>query len=214
MSSCISGFYVRVIRMNKREVIAFFDKCAPGWDAHMVRDEEKISFILDVAGIKTGISVLDVACGTGVLFPDYLARGVSRVTGVDISPEMARIAATKLHDPRVEVLCGDIETVELPRRYDCCMVYNAFPHFENPARLVARLTTLLAPGGRLTVAHGMSLEALHSHHAGAAQHVSRPMLPPEQLAALMAPALEVDVMVSDDKKYVVSGHLAEESPHG
>ena len=40
------------------------------------------------------------------------------------------------------------------------------------------------------------------------------MLPPEQLAALMAPALEVDVMVSDDKKYVVSGYLAEESPHG
>lgn len=101
MSSCISGFYVRVIRMNKREVIAFFDKCAPGWDAHMVRDEEKISFILDVAGVKPGISVLDVACGTGVLFQDYLARGVSRVTGVDISPEMARIAVTKLRDPRV-----------------------------------------------------------------------------------------------------------------
>lgn len=193
--------------MNKREVIAFFDKCAPGWDAHMVRDEEKISFILDAAGIKPGISVLDVACGTGVLFPDYLARGVSRVTGVDISPEMARIAATKLHDPRVEVLCGDIETVELPRQYDCCVVYNAFPHFEDPARLVARLAELLAPGGRLTVAHGMSLEALHSHHAGAAHHVSRPMLPPEQLAALMASALEVDIMVSDDEKYVVSGHL-------
>lgn len=180
----------------------------------MVRDEEKISFILNAAGIKPGISVLDVACGTGVLFPDYLACGVSRVTGVDISPEMARIAATKLHDPRVEVLCGDIETVELPRRYDCCVVYNAFPHFEDPARLVARLAELLAPGGRLTVAHGMSLEALHSHHAGAAQHVSRPMLPPEQLAALMAPSLEVDIMVSDDKKYVVSGYLVEESPLG
>lgn len=200
--------------MNKREVIAFFDKCAPGWDAHMVRDEEKISFILDAAGIKPGISVLDVACGTGVLFPDYLARGVSRVTGVDISPEMARIAATKLHDPRVEVLCGDIETVELPRRYDCCVVYNAFPHFEDPARLVARLAELLAPGGRLTVAHGMSLEALHSHHAGAAQHVSRPMLPPGQLEALMVPTLTVDVAISDGEKYVVSGYLVEESPHG
>lgn len=33
--------------------------------------------------------LLDVACGTGVLFPDYLARGAS-VTGIDISPEMAR----------------------------------------------------------------------------------------------------------------------------
>lgn len=156
----------------------------------------------------------DVACGTGVLFPDYLARGVSRVTGVDISPEMARIATAKLHDPCVEVLCGDVETVELPGRYDCCVVYNAFPHFENPARLVARLTELLAPGGRLTVAHSMGLESLHRHHAGAARHVSRPMLLPQQLAALMAPALTVDVAVSDREKYVVSGYLAERSPHG
>lgn len=193
--------------MNKREVIEFFDRCAPGWDAGTVRDEGKIGFILDAAGVRPGCSVLDVACGTGVLFPDYLARGVSRITGVDISPEMARIAATKLHDPRVEVLCGDVETVELSRRYDCCVVYNAFPHFEDPARLVARLTVLLAPGGRLTVAHSMGLKALHRHHAGAAHHVSRPMLPPEQLASLMAPALTVDVMVSEEGKYVVSGHL-------
>lgn len=193
--------------MNKREVIEFFDRCAPGWDAGTVRDEGKIGFILDAAGVRPGCSVLDVACGTGVLFPDYLARGVSRITGVDISPEMARIAATKLHDPRVEVLCGDVETVELSRRYDCCVVYNAFPHFEDPARLVARLTVLLAPGGRLTVAHSMGLKALHRHHAGAAYHVSRPMLPPEQLASLMAPALTVDVMVSEEGKYVVSGHL-------
>ena len=114
----------------------------------------------------------------------------------------------------MEVLCGDVETVELPGRYDCCVVYNAFPHFENPARLVARLTELLAPGGRLTVAHSMGLESLHRHHAGAARHVSRPMLLPQQLAALMAPALTVDVAVSDREKYVVSGYLAERSPHG
>ena len=200
--------------MNQREVIAFFNRCAPEWDAANIRDDGKIGFILDAAGIRPGCSVLDVACGTGVLFPDYLARGVSRVTGVDISPEMARIATAKLHDPRVEVLCGDVETVELPGRYDCCVVYNAFPHFENPARLVAGLTGVLAPGGRLTVAHSMGLESLHRHHAGAARHVSRPMLLPQQLAALMAPALTVDVAVSDREKYVVSGYLAERSPHG
>lgn len=95
--------------MNQREVIAFFNRCAPEWDAANIRDDGKIGFILDAAGIRPGCSVLDVACGTGVLFPDYLARGVSRVTGVDISPEMARIATAKLHDPCVEVLCGDVE---------------------------------------------------------------------------------------------------------
>ncbi len=193
--------------MNKREVIAFFDKCAPKWDENMVRSESKIDYIMNAAGIKAGKSVLDVACGTGVLFEDYLHRDVMKVTGVDISPEMARNAVLKLRDQRVEVLCGDIETIDIPYQYDCCVVYNAFPHFEEPARLIKRLISLLVPGGRLTVAHGMSLEALHRHHEGAAKHVSRPMLQCEELAELMAPTLIVDVMVSDEEKYVVSGYL-------
>ena len=95
--------------MNKREIIAYFDARAPEWDARMVRSDSKIAFILDAAGVRPGVSVLDVACGTGVLFGDYLARDAARVTGVDISPEMARIAVSKLRDPRVEVLCGDVE---------------------------------------------------------------------------------------------------------
>ena len=159
--------------MNKREIIAYFDARAPEWDARMVRSDSKIAFILDAAGVRPGVSVLDVACGTGVLFGDYLARDAARVTGVDISPEMARIAVSKLRDPRVEVLCGDVEELALPRRYDCCVVYNAFPHFAHPARLLARLSACLSPGGRLTVAHGMSLAALHRHHAGAARGVDR-----------------------------------------
>ena len=81
------------------------------------------------------------------------------------------------------------------------------PHFAHPARLLARLSACLSPGGRLTVAHGMSLAALHRHHAGAARGVSRPMLEPERLAALMPPCLAVDVAVSDTEKYVVSARL-------
>ena len=131
--------------MNKREIIAYFDARAPEWDARMVRSDSKIAFILDAAGVRPGVSVLDVACGTGVLFGDYLARDAARVTGVDISPEMARIAVSKLRDPRVEVLCGDVEELALPRRYDCCVVYNAFPHFAHPARLLARLSACALP---------------------------------------------------------------------
>ena len=98
--------------MNKKEIISFFDKMAPDWDSRLVVDIEKISFILDRAGIKENCTVLDVACGTGVLFPYYLRRNVSRVIGVDISPNMTRLAVAKNRDVRVEVICADIE--ELP----------------------------------------------------------------------------------------------------
>ena len=118
--------------IERSDVISFFDRCAPDWDAEMIRNEPVIRTILDNADIRAGVDVLDVACGTGVLFPDYLARDVHSVTGVDIAPEMARRAAEKFPDARVTVLCGDIETVPLPQQFDRCMVYNAFPHFPDP----------------------------------------------------------------------------------
>ena len=81
--------------MNQKDIIHFFDQLAPNWDAGMIRSDEIISTILENAGVTHGKDVLDVACGTGVLFPDYLARQVGSVTAIDISPEMVRIAAGK-----------------------------------------------------------------------------------------------------------------------
>lgn len=191
--------------IDKREVIAFFDRCAPAWDAGMVRHEPVIEAILDNAGVGSGMRVLDVACGTGVLFPDYLARGAS-VTGIDISPEMARIAAEKFAgEPRVQVLCGDVEEAVFSQPFDVVMVYNAFPHFPDPARLIARLGRLVKPGGRLSVAHGMSRAAIDSHHSGAAHRVSNGLMHEDALRALLAPYCDVDVCVSDARMYQVAG---------
>ncbi len=197
--------------MNKAEVAAYFDALAPTWDAHMVTDNGKLKAILDAAGVKDGVTVLDVACGTGVLFPYYLSRGVSRIMGVDISPEMCRIAATKLPDPRIEIICGDVETVPIHRQCDCCVVYNAFPHFPDPAALILALARWVKPGGRLTVAHGMSMEALKAHHQGRAERVSREMLTTEALAELMSPWFTADVLISDREKYIVSGERRDNS---
>ena len=81
--------------MEKKDVIEFFDRCAPTWDAEMIKKDEIIEAILDNAEVGEGMDVLDVACGTGVMIPYYLKRNVSSVTGIDISPEMAKIAAGK-----------------------------------------------------------------------------------------------------------------------
>lgn len=189
----------------KEKVAAFFDHMAPGWDVRQITDDAKINLILDIAGVKAHSVVLDVACGTGVLFPYFLARNAGHVIGVDISPQMALIASQKHRDPRLEVICGDIETVPVHRLCDCCVIYNAFPHFEDPQRLIARLLQWLRPDARLTIAHSMSLEALHKHHAGRARHVSREMLSPDEMAEILAPWFTVDTKISDHEKYIVSG---------
>ena len=189
--------------MEKRDVIDFFDRCAPAWDTDMVRNEDVICVILNNAGIGPGMRVLDVACGTGVLFPDYLHRGVASVTGIDISPEMVKIARSKF--PEVEIICGDVEEAHFSVPFDAVMVYNAFPHFPNPAHLIKVLAGFVRPGGKLSVAHGMSRAALTRHHSGCASKVSIDLLGENELSALFAPYFDVDVVISNERMYQVAG---------
>ena len=44
--------------MEKKDIIDFFDRCAPDWDAEMIRNEKIITTILDNAGIDCGMDVL------------------------------------------------------------------------------------------------------------------------------------------------------------
>ncbi|MBR2641951.1 MAG: methyltransferase domain-containing protein, partial [Lentisphaeria bacterium] len=96
-SSAGTDFYIFLegSNLDKKDIIAFFDRCAPTWDAEMIKRDEIIEQILDNAEVGAGMEVLDVACGTGVMFDYYLARNVASVTGIDISPEMAKLAAGK-----------------------------------------------------------------------------------------------------------------------
>ena len=192
--------------MEKKDIIAFFDRCAPTWDAEMIKSDVKIGRILDNAEVGAGMDVLDVACGTGVMFDYYLQRDVASVTGIDISPEMAKIATQKFAaEPRVQVICGDVEEHAFGRQFDRIVVYNAFPHFPYPKRLIKRLAKLLKVGGRLTVAHGMSREAIDGHHSGSASKVSNGLMEADSLKRIFDAHFQVEVVISNDHMYQVSG---------
>ena len=192
--------------MEKKDIIAFFDRCAPFWDADMIKSDRIIGKILDNAEVGPDMDILDVACGTGVLFDYYLERNVASVTGIDIAPKMAEIAQGKYADnPKVEVICGDVEEYAFSRKFDRVVVYNAFPHFPYPKRLIKVLAGLLKEGGRLTVAHGMSREAIDNHHSGAASKVSNGLMTAESLKKIFDAHFTVEVVVSNDYMYQVSG---------
>ena len=192
--------------MEKKDVIEFFDRCAPSWDAEMIKSDAKIGKILDNAEVGEGMDILDVACGTGVMFQYYLQRGVASVTGIDISPEMAKIAAAKFEaEPKVQVICGDVEEYKFDRKFDRIVVYNAFPHFPYPKRLIKILAGLLKEDGRLTVAHGQSREAIDGHHSGSASKVSNGLMSADNLKRIFDAHFEVEVVVSNRHMYQVSG---------
>ena len=192
--------------MEKKDVIEFFDRCAPSWDAEMIKSDVKINKILDNTEVGEGMDILDVACGTGVMFPYYLQRNVASVTGIDISPEMAKIAAAKYAgESKVQVICGDVEEYAFGRKFDRIVVYNAFPHFPYPKRLIKTLAGLLKEDGRLTIAHGMSREAIDGHHSGSASKVSNGLMSAENLKRIFDAHFDVEVVISNRHMYQVSG---------
>lgn len=189
--------------MDKEIIKDFFNDLAPRWDNEPIADKEIIDTILDNAGINENISVLDVACGTGVLFPFYLQRNVKSITAIDLSPQMVKIAKNKF--PQADVICGDAENITFPHQFDAIMIYNAFPHFPNPKALIENLSKALKTNGKISIAHGMSKKELDDIHMKSAGKVSNILPECEELKKILEPYFNVDIMISNDKMYQVTG---------
>ena len=191
--------------IRESDVISYFDQKAADWDSRMVRNEAVIASILDHADIHPGMDILDVACGTGILIPDYLKRRASSITGIDISPNMIAEAEKKFRQPEVTLICTPAETYEPEKKFDAIMVYNALPHFRDPQALIAHLSDLLKPDGTLTVAHGLSRKRINEHHAGMNTSLSEDLMSIEELSELFAEFLEVIYTNSDEQSYQATG---------
>lgn len=91
--------------------------------------------------------VLEVGCGRGVTGA-YLQRRLGcRVTGVELHPEVAADAATRLH----AVLVGDLQTLEIPERFDAVLGCEIVEHLPEAAAFLARASELIRPGGRIVL---------------------------------------------------------------
>lgn len=189
--------------MNKENIKQFFDAIAPHWDNEPIADKKILDTILDNGGIRENIDILDVACGTGVLFPYYLERNVKSITAIDLSPEMVKIAKSKF--PQANVICGDAENIIFDKQFDAIMIYNAFPHFPEPEKVIESLSKALKTGGRFTIAHGLSKKELDEIHQKSAGAVSNVLPECDDLAKMLSPYFNVDIMISDDKMYQISG---------
>ncbi len=189
--------------MNKENIKEFFDNLAPNWDNEPICCKEILDIILDNAGITEGVDVLDIGCGTGVLFPHYLERNVKSLTAVDLSNEMVKIAKSKCET--ANIICGDAESIEFSQQYDRIMIYNAFPHFPNPEILIKNLSKSLKSGGKFSVAHGMSKAELDEVHRKSANHVSLRLPEAKKLANIFEQYFDIDTMISNEKMYQVVG---------
>lgn len=187
----------------------FFNEMAPMWDATCVVTPDKIRYILDIAQIKTGDTVLDVGTGTGVLIP-YIEEVVGpngHINAADISDVMLSIAKGKYEQfTNIAYLNIDVENDPVPGEYDCMMMYCMFPHLERPYETLEWLYKVnLKPGGHIVIAFPEPKEAingLHRHNDGSVH--SMKLKKGEDFARDLADCgINVDFVEDDDKCYVI-----------
>lgn len=193
--------------MDKKEIIKFFDKCSAHWDDDAIIHNDKMKTILDYAGIKKGDRVLDVACGTGIMFPYYLERDVDSILGIDISPEMVKLCKKKFEDNgKIDVICADADEFICENEFDAVMIFNAFPHFINPNLLIANLRKSVKQGATLTVAHDAGRKTIDGFHKGKASAVSNGLMSEYDLKDIFVQAgFENIKILANDEIYIVTG---------
>jgi ubiquinone/menaquinone biosynthesis C-methylase UbiE len=97
-------------------------------------------------------SLLDVGCGPGLLLEVLVEREEVSVAGIDISPEMIRVAKDRL-GVRADLTLGDAESLPWKDdQFDCAFCVDSFHHYPNPERGLAEMHRVLKRGGRLLIA--------------------------------------------------------------
>ena len=95
-----------------------------------------------------GKTALDVGCGAGLL-TEPLARLGAKVTGIDATPEVIRVAREHATAMGLEIdfRVGDVQ--ELKGRFDLITCMEVIEHVADPAAFVKALAQRLASGGLL-----------------------------------------------------------------
>lgn len=95
----------------------------------------------------TGRRLLDAGCADGQFAAAARRRGWEP-TGVELNPP----AAQRARDQGVDVIEGDVQTVDLPAAaYDVVTAWDVIEHVPAPRAFVDRLSRLVAPGGVLVL---------------------------------------------------------------
>ena len=132
----------------------FTRQAVPFATAPGIKDEAALTLALEFSGVGADDTVLDVACGPGILACAF-ARVAKHVTGIDITPAMLE-RARQLPGERgltnVTWRQGDVLPLPVPDgTFTLVTSRFAFHHFLDAKAVLAEMTRVCAPGGTVLV---------------------------------------------------------------
>lgn len=109
-------------------------------------------------GLPKGARILDLGCGSGQPIAAWLIGEGFRVTGVDFSDEMLRLARDRWPDG--DWRSADMRSLDLQEQFDGIIGWHSFFHLtpEEQRACLPRLSAHLAPGGCLMLTVGPMAE--------------------------------------------------------
>jgi demethylmenaquinone methyltransferase/2-methoxy-6-polyprenyl-1,4-benzoquinol methylase len=105
---------------------------------------------------------------------------------------------------QVEVRQVSLEECDAaPGGFDRVVCHQVFPHFDDQPAALARLASLLKPGGVLVIVHFVSATEINDTHRKAGTVIEGDLLPPaDQMRRLIAQAgLSLEAFADDDLGY-------------
>ena len=134
----------------------YFAEHAGQWDAirslHVAEEEVEQAMLRLMQNRRLG-HVLDIGTGTGRV-AELLAPTARRITALDRSPEMLRLARARLttQDWPVELVQGDFYALPLPQESADTVVLHQVLHFaQAPDQVIAEAARVLRPGGHILI---------------------------------------------------------------
>jgi len=105
--------------------------------------------VLDKAGVRNGIVMLDVGCGAGLAVRMAADLG-AKVTGIDASPGLLTIAEER--SPQCEFHLGSMDRLPFPdESFDLVTGFNSFQFAEDPLGALREAHRVVKPGGQVAV---------------------------------------------------------------
>ena len=139
-----------------REIAHIMGHQAAGWlDRPEREEEERTDKMVEMLGLKPGMSVADIGCGTGY-FAERMARKVGPdgvVYGVDIQQEMLDLMQRKMRLKQiknVKPILGAEADPKLPdASCDLMIMIDVYHEFDVPYEMTRKMIAGLRKGGRL-----------------------------------------------------------------
>ena len=126
--------------------------CAETYEVlHAEAPEDELAFYLSYA--HAGDKILEPMCGSGRFLIPFMERGFD-ITGIDLSEEM--LSALYRKAPRAHAFKGDIPKFESDATYEYILIssgsFSLFTDEGAADRVLVKLRSLLAPGGKMVIA--------------------------------------------------------------